>query len=598
VPTALRMTPLRALELPRREGCRLLSESTVGHLDGGEAQVRAILAAAGDRSSTSDELARHDATWETRYHFARSRANVLRALELAPDAAVLEIGAGCGAISRYLGETCATVDALEPMAERAAIARLRTADLPGVEVFVGDLDAVPAEPAYDLVVLVGVLEYVGGHGGATERAGLLREAARRLRPGGHVVCAIENRLGARYLAGAAEEHYGRPYAGVEEYPTAGPARTFARRELEAIFTAAGLVPRTYGVMPDYKFARLVFADALLESRAATAAWTVPTFPSQVSPHPVPRLADERRLWRGAVRAGLGGELPNAFLVVAAAEAPALWRDDQLAVWFSTDRRAGMRAVTRLVGDARVERRRLEAERPVGGLRQRCADGPWIDGVGLIERLEEADLGEWLGRWRALVEADREHNVDLVPHNLVVAGDELATVDEEWLDPRRDAAAVIGRGVLQTALTLVEVRAPERWPAGCRTVRDAVAVVAEAAGAGWVAQRLDQVVRAEAELLVEMARVGPGEPGFEAAVREQIAHFEASLARPLSLTALGQREMDLRRADLAELERLRERLAAVEQRAAQDAAARAVVESSRSWRATAPARRIAARLRRR
>jgi 16S rRNA A1518/A1519 N6-dimethyltransferase RsmA/KsgA/DIM1 with predicted DNA glycosylase/AP lyase activity len=94
---------------------------------------------------------------------------VLRALELSADAVVSEIGAGCGAITRYLGETYASVDALEPIASRAQIARLRTADLETVVVFVGDFDAVPWERGYDLIVLVGVLEHVGADGGAAER---------------------------------------------------------------------------------------------------------------------------------------------------------------------------------------------------------------------------------------------------------------------------------------------------------------------------------------------------------------------------------------------------------------------------------------------
>ena len=119
-------------------------------------------------SSDSDELIAKANDWPTRYHLEPARANVLKALELPAGARVLEIGAGCGAVTRYLGETCALVDALEPVPARATVARERTRDLPNVEVFVGELDDLPDVESYDIVVVVGVLEYAGN--GAAELA--------------------------------------------------------------------------------------------------------------------------------------------------------------------------------------------------------------------------------------------------------------------------------------------------------------------------------------------------------------------------------------------------------------------------------------------
>src|SRR5690606_28550559 len=106
-------------------------------------------------------LVAHATTWAERYHLDPARANIVRALDLPADARVLEIGAGCGAITRYLGETCAVVDALEPVPSRARAIMERTRDLPGVKVFIGHLDDVPDVPSYDVIVVIGVLEYVG-----------------------------------------------------------------------------------------------------------------------------------------------------------------------------------------------------------------------------------------------------------------------------------------------------------------------------------------------------------------------------------------------------------------------------------------------------
>src|SRR5699024_4192017 len=118
---------------------------------------------------------------------------IVRCLDLPASARVLEVGAGCGAVTRYLGETCALVDALEPVPSRAAAAAARNADLDNVQVFVGEIADVPDEAAYDVVVVIGVLEYVGA--GTAERAPyaqFVRELAARLTPAGTLALAIEN----------------------------------------------------------------------------------------------------------------------------------------------------------------------------------------------------------------------------------------------------------------------------------------------------------------------------------------------------------------------------------------------------------------------
>ena len=98
-------------------------------------------------------------------------------------------------------------------------------DLSNVEVFVGSLDDVPAEPVYDLVVVVGVLEYVGeGSADLGPQRAFLRQIEGVLRPGGSLLLAIENKLGVKYLAGAGEDHTGKVYDSVEGYPAGHDSR--------------------------------------------------------------------------------------------------------------------------------------------------------------------------------------------------------------------------------------------------------------------------------------------------------------------------------------------------------------------------------------
>ncbi|MEV7549728.1 methyltransferase [Amycolatopsis sp. NPDC089917] len=107
-----------------------------------------LLSLAEDTGSLSDELhfaGRDDAE---RVPLDHGAANVLRALVLPKAARVLEVGAGFGGLTRYLGEVSATVHAVEADPVRAAATRFRTRDLDTVTVH----DKLVAG-AFDLVVV-------------------------------------------------------------------------------------------------------------------------------------------------------------------------------------------------------------------------------------------------------------------------------------------------------------------------------------------------------------------------------------------------------------------------------------------------------------
>jgi SAM-dependent methyltransferase len=543
------------LHAPLRDGCLWLSDANVGHVDGGEAEVETIIAASKDLRALSDELPRRRGTWTARYHFARERGNILRPLALQRDFRILEIGAGCGAVTRYLGETCATVDALEPTPQRASIARLRTRDLSTVEVFVGELEDIPEEPTYDVVVIVGVLEYVGGSDGHEDRVEFLQAARKRLRPGGSVVCAIENRLGAQYLAGAPEEHLSASFEGLEGYPHQGPARTFSRAEIEKLFRHAGLSPTVLGVMPDYKFARLLFADPLLDSQAMSLAWSAPAFPSDASPHPRPRLVSELHLWRALVEAGLGGQFANSFLLIASdGDATPLWPEGLLGAFYPANRLGTLTTESRLWDQEdtlRLERSRLCAgDTPHQDLLHRPRSRQWVAGRPLLDVLERADDEHTrilLQAWRSLVERDRPEdgarNIDLVPANIVVREDGcLESIDQEWYHCRYSPQDIVARGILTVSIMLASRVPQDHWPDGCDTVRDVVGHIATLMDETHITECLPEIVGRESALIALIT-------GSEQAL--VLEDFVKTLDLSLADTPLGLREPELRiRADQA------------------------------------------------
>ena len=78
-----------------------------------ERRIEAVINSTSDLTVFSAELRSHYTDWASTYHLSSTRANILRPFQLTKNQDILEIGAGCGALTRYLGECGAHVLALE-----------------------------------------------------------------------------------------------------------------------------------------------------------------------------------------------------------------------------------------------------------------------------------------------------------------------------------------------------------------------------------------------------------------------------------------------------------------------------------------------------
>jgi SAM-dependent methyltransferase len=596
-------------------GYVLLRDVGSTYSDGAEETVLQLMRTCSDLRSDSDELIGHAKGWAQRYHLDPTRATVVRSLELPASAKVLEVGAGCGAITRYLGETCAVVDALEPVPARAAAAAARTAELPGVRVFVGEIADVPAEPVYDLVIVVGVLEYVGaGTADLAPYQGFLREIASRLAPGGALVLAIENKLGAKYVAGAPEDHTGKAFDSIESYPGGGKARTIDRRALESLLSDAGLAPRTLGAFPDYKLTRTVVGDFPdeLGDDARSLLHRIPRFPSPDWTRPRPRLADEQRVWRTLVEAGLGAEFVNSFVVIAgkpadggaASEiASALWPAQRSAVFYSDNRLAPLTArtvVEQQDGQLVFRRARLAPDRPMDGpVQVRSSTTPFRPGTDLPHVIAAVGIdgaGPYLRQWLELLDAalarGDDSALDIVPHNLVVAADgALHPIDEELVVPGRTREQIVRRGIYLLAKEATSASPMSRW-APHSTVGEVMVALGELVGLPADGSWLDVHVADESELQTHVRRGRPADASGEQWLETIKKGMRSAIAKPLADLPLGER-LPARHARLAKEHKQRgTELAA---RDAELARVRKELAAARARQLPAGARRVAARL---
>lgn len=488
-----------------------------------------LINGARDLSSLSPELEGLAASWPARYYLSAERSTLLRAFEFDRSSTVMEIGSGCGSITRLLGETFEAVVGVEGEVHRAAVGAARSRDQDNVAVVCAPFQQLtPVEP-FGVVFCVGVLEYSAMSSTADDPIHeMLTDLRSRVADDGALVLAIENKFGLKYLSGAAEDHTGVRFDGIEGYRgsgTNGP-RTLGRVELEQSLRKAGFEGVDfYFPFPDYKFVRSVVS----ERAASTAGPQLAELISQqvatdYSSYPKSPLFNQRAAWHEAERNGLVPDLANSFLVVASPAATqsrvtAPW---DIAAFNMTPRKPEYWASTRVSGlesgMAKVTRERMTQlpQRPGPVSMTESSTESWIVGESASQLASDAAmarsattesvalaLGPWIEHLRANQDASGHlppSFLDATPGNVIVSEGETTYIDQEWSwDSPLAFESVVVRG-----LVMFYVRARDTGGLQGELARKSVAkLVIETAGhLGVQASRrdLDDYVEIQEQLL--------------------------------------------------------------------------------------------------
>ena len=427
------------------------------YLDGSEQPIRDAIERCSDTSSWSDQLWREASSWAERYHLSPQRGSILAPLALGPGVRVLEVGAGTGAVTRAIGETGASVTAVEGNLERARIVAARCADLSNVDVMCGPATSFDQAGSFDVVIGIGVLEYSStGSGGNSGPEFLLDHLARQLANDGLLALAIENQIGLKYLIGYDEDHLGLPWVGVDGYQSGVGPRTWSKAALGQMFANAGLTAQRWAFpFPDYKFPHVILDESAYEQLDATdlidglCRW--PAANSAQEPH---LLCDSRSAHRVMLDAGLAPSVANSFLIMASQHETGITRHTRPAIaWLTGNRRHSSWQRWRELRRAEEGHREIATIRGSTGSKQlawlRQLVSPvatWTEGrtlesvllAAIVQGSGEA-VGEILVAWRAELEASASVVATTVRHpfldddtTLVVPGDMIDSNFSNWI----------------------------------------------------------------------------------------------------------------------------------------------------------------------
>lgn len=207
-------------------------------------------------------LLNKDKRWPLLYHLSPVRHNLLSWYDFEKSATLLEIGAGCGALTGLFCRKVAKVTALELSPKRAEITSNRHRGYNNLRVLAGNLSELNSSESFDYVTCVGVLEY-SKRFFSPEPADLnfLKTARSLLKPNGTLIIGIENKFGLKYWAGAQEDHTGEFFASIQNYPNHPDIMTYSKPELEKLLQLSGFrSTQFYYPIPDYKLPIEIFSE--------------------------------------------------------------------------------------------------------------------------------------------------------------------------------------------------------------------------------------------------------------------------------------------------------------------------------------------------
>ena len=254
-------------------------------------------------------------SWAHEYHLSSVRQNLLKWYPFDPCGSVLEVGAGCGALTGLLCNRLKKVTALEYSYRRALVTAQRHSKHSNLEVIVGGLQDFESEEQFDYITVIGVLEYAGQfHEGKDPYKSFLAKLRKLLRADGTLILAIENKIGLKYITGAPEDHTGLAFESIYDYPSSNGIRTFCKKKLTELLHSVGFLNlRWYYPLPDYKLPQTVLSDEIPPNNKSDSVWSL--FPCKTSSKFHKEVLSEERLGKAITEAGLFGEFANSFLVI-------------------------------------------------------------------------------------------------------------------------------------------------------------------------------------------------------------------------------------------------------------------------------------------
>lgn len=263
-----------------------------------------------------DEIFKNDIRWPVFYHLTPIRKNILNWYPFKEESAILEIGAGMGAITSVICEKGKEVVSVELSKTRAKAIEVRNSDKQNLEIIVANLNNIDFKgKKFDYITLIGVYEYAALYTNTDNPyIDFLNNIKKLLKPDGKLLIAIENKFGMKYWLGAPEDHTSVAYEGITGYNENSKIRTFGKEEIKELLSKAGFnYTKFYYPLPDYKLPEVIFSDEYLPTEETIENY-IPYYYEQTVTQ-----FDEKKAYREVIKNNKFDFFANSFFIEASQE---------------------------------------------------------------------------------------------------------------------------------------------------------------------------------------------------------------------------------------------------------------------------------------
>ena len=504
----------------------LKDHTEFGYSDGASSDkyLQSVFNKSKDLSTRSAELESYIKDWPSEYHLTSKRAQLLSGFSFDRSLRVLEVGCGCGAITRHLGENFDEVVSVEGNINRARLARQRSRELDSVSVVCAPFQEIRFSQKFDIIFCIGVFEYSASFiGGDDPYEAALQYFSKMLSPDGIVVIAIENQFGLKYFCSAHEDHLGVMFEGLEGYHrNPEKVRTFGKAELEDKLKMFFPKVEFFYPYPDYKVPECVLSSEFLSSGHAGE------LVSQMRSRNY--SGTTRELWNEAAtileldRNRMLDFFSNSFLVVAGRSPIKGLTFDQLAIMFSSGRKPKYSTQTQILkgetGEILVKKRKLQNDGIVDQDRIKLIDSDslWIDSLSLLTNIMLrarankallAEIFEPCKKWIELLVAESTinegiryldgDNIDNIWSNSYLIDGECKIIDREWVWEEEIRMNVVVIRAIYDFLSRVEVSNLHSKSLSARSGRKMIKDIGLILGINLVAEDFSEFIRIESEI---------------------------------------------------------------------------------------------------
>jgi len=357
------------------------------------------------------------------------------------------------------------------------IAAERVKELNNVQIICDNFEDFQYDQKFDIVTLIGVLEYAPSYIHSSDPIQfLLKQARKFMKPNGLLLIAIENQLGLKYFNGASEDHTGNIFDGINDFYNSYGVITYGKRELERRIQESGLSKISFLYpFPDYKLPSTMVSEKAFHTSSFHLDQIIGLHPAEDYSGQNNRLFHETRGWRVLGRNGLIQDFSNSFLAIASNySTEQLIERNWIASTFSTSRKKEFATQTAFSsekdGEITVSKSKLfDESEPNPSITHIVGKSEYIQGQLYLHQLPEVlnsgsvdrQIVELLEPWVVYLKLNATNDIlppeyiDCTPLNLMLTeDDDLQYFDMEWL-PRQEVTIqyVYFRGMLNLISTL-------------------------------------------------------------------------------------------------------------------------------------------------